>query len=73
MITYRNIKNGLDFAKAFKEHEDNIAYLERKTKRLKKERDTYKKSVQELAERYKTLSIQYHAVVRPSCCSCTPW
>ena len=73
MITYRDIKNGLDFAKAFKEHEDNIAYLERKTKRLKKERDNYKKSVQELVEKYRTLTIQYHAVVRPSCSCCKPW
>ena len=73
MISYQNIRSGLDFVKSYKEAQERVDFLERKVKRLQRERDSAKKSLGVVMHRYHALSLKYFAL-KPSCgCCVTPW
>lgn len=66
MISYQNIRSGLDFVKSFNEAQETVDFLERKVKRLQRERDSAKKSLGAVMHKYHILSLKYSAL-KPSC------
>lgn len=75
MTPYHNIKSGFDFVEAFKDVQETVDFLERKSKRLKRERDSLKKSLEAVKERYHIVSLKYSALKPEPACGCCviPW
>ena len=58
MISYQNIRSGLDFVKSFKEAQKTIDSLEIKAARLRRERDRAKQSLEVVKYKYRELSLE---------------
>jgi len=58
MISYQNIRSGLDFAKSFKEAQKTIDSLEFKAARLRRERDRAKQSLEVVKYKYRELYLE---------------
>lgn len=58
MISYQNIRSGLDFVKSFKEAQKTIDSLELKAARLRRERDRAKQSLEVVKYKYRELYLE---------------
>ena len=58
MISYQNIRSGLDFVKSFKEAQKTIDSLELKAARLRRERDRAKQSLAVVEYKYRELYLE---------------
>ena len=73
MTSDQNIRNGLDFVRSFNEAQETFDFLERKVKRLQRERDSAKKSLGAVKHKYHILSLKYSALKPSRECCVTPW
>ena len=58
MISYKNIKSGVDFVKAFKEVQKKVDSLELKAARLRRERDRANSSLEVVKYKYRELYLE---------------
>ena len=58
MISYQNIKSGLDFVKSFNEVQKKVDSLELKAARLRRERDQAKQSLEVVKYKYRELYLE---------------